>query len=94
MELERQKEFTHYRGVRGDGNCYYRSVAVGYMERLVLTRNVQALEDLLNWVHSGKHYFDLKDDHSEPLFAPENIKKVLTIHIEYLIKLIKEETES
>jgi hypothetical protein len=45
--------FTHYRGVRGDGNCYYRSVSYGYIEMLTLSRNVLALQDIIRWVNSN-----------------------------------------
>jgi hypothetical protein len=31
-ELERDLRFTSWRSVRGDGNCFYRAFAVGYLE--------------------------------------------------------------
>lgn len=47
--LEEDGGFTHFRGMRGDGNCYYRSVAFAYIEKIVLKKNVNALLDLIEW---------------------------------------------
>jgi len=44
-----RKSFSYFRGVRGDGNCYYRSMGYGYVEKLVMTRNAKALRDLAIW---------------------------------------------
>ena len=38
-----QEKYTHWRRIRGDGDCYYRSVAVSYMEYLC-RRNTDARE--------------------------------------------------
>mmetsp|Transcript_20286 Transcript_20286/g.19221 ORF Transcript_20286/g.19221 Transcript_20286/m.19221 type:complete len:80 (-) Transcript_20286:885-1124(-) len=35
--------FSHYRQVRGDGNCYYRAVAYSYIETLVILRKTKSL---------------------------------------------------
>jgi hypothetical protein len=54
--------FTHYRPIRGDGNCYYRSVSYQYIEMLVINKNVQALSDLAYWIKSENKFFDLKGE--------------------------------
>lgn len=46
MQLATDYEIAYYRRIRGDGNCYYRAVAYGYIEMIVLTRNSEALRDL------------------------------------------------
>ena len=33
--------FTHWRKARGDGNCYYRSVGVTYIEALIRENEVE-----------------------------------------------------
>jgi hypothetical protein len=30
--------FDYFRGVRGDGNCFYRSVAVGFITKIGMER--------------------------------------------------------
>ena len=44
--------FSHFRGVRGDGNSYYRSVAHGYIEFLTLQKNDYFIKDLINLVQN------------------------------------------
>jgi len=31
------ERFTHFRRVKGDGNCYYRAIGYAYIEYLALT---------------------------------------------------------
>jgi len=38
--------FDFFRDVRGDGNCFYRAVAVGFITNLVMQRNSKALLEL------------------------------------------------
>jgi len=38
--------FDFFRDVRGDGNCFYRSVAVGFITNLAMNRNHKALLEL------------------------------------------------
>lgn len=40
------KEIFHLRNVRGDGNCYYRSVGYGYFE-LVIKKGPEYIRDLM-----------------------------------------------
>ena len=42
-QIETEEGITHYRKVRGDGNCYYRAVGYAYIEKLVMTRNYNGL---------------------------------------------------
>lgn len=57
--------FSHFRGVRGDGNCYYRSVANGYVEFLAMKRNLTSLRDFVSWVSDSSYgnYYFIDDDH-------------------------------
>jgi len=38
--------FDFFRDVRGDGNCFYRAVAVGFITNLAMQRNSKALLEL------------------------------------------------
>jgi len=38
--------FDFFRDVRGDGNCFYRSVAVGFISNLAMRRQHQSLTEL------------------------------------------------
>ena len=42
------------RKVKGDGNCYYRSVANGYIEYLATNKAANALKDLVNWIRDDR----------------------------------------
>jgi hypothetical protein len=48
--------------MRGDGNCYYRSVMFAYIERLVLFRDTKKLQDLVAQVENKQHYYNLEDN--------------------------------
>lgn len=72
--------FSHYRAIRGDGNCGYRAVYVLYFELLIslgpskikaFIRNLKSDEGLMQW---------------RPVFDIRHKFKV----IEYLSKLLKE----
>ena len=54
---------SHFRGIRGDGNCYYRSVAYGFIELLVMKRKVAALETLIERFLANVDIFCIGDSH-------------------------------
>jgi len=48
--LGSQHSFTHWRGVRGDGNCFYRAFAVGYLEFVLKQLQMGCREELKHLV--------------------------------------------
>jgi hypothetical protein len=40
-------DYSGYRNIRGDGNCYYRAFMIGFIEDLIRQRNIQGLIHLL-----------------------------------------------
>jgi hypothetical protein len=60
--------------VRGDGNCYYRSVAYGYIEHLTLSGRDNCLTDLIKLVNSEDSLYSMPDDSWEI----KNYKKEIT----------------
>jgi len=44
--------FDYFRVVRGDGNCYYRSVAVAWVTEMAVERNEQALLAMATMIYS------------------------------------------
>lgn len=50
-KLEGVFGFTQYRPVRGDGNCFYRAFALGFMERCL--RDPEEMEHLLSKISSA-----------------------------------------
>ncbi|MDR3549488.1 MAG: hypothetical protein P4M11_14685 [Candidatus Pacebacteria bacterium] len=65
-----QRGFHFYRRVRGDGNCYYRSVGYAYLEWLI-SRGPEAVEDLIKKLREPDMYTSLKreDDKGENLIS-------------------------
>jgi hypothetical protein len=37
-EQMKESGFDYYRGVRGDGNCFYRSAAIGFVTNLAVRK--------------------------------------------------------
>jgi len=54
-------DYKYFRSVKGDGNCFYRSVGFAYLERLVLSEGNDRLQDLIYWVQKDYSYFNLED---------------------------------
>ena len=47
-EIERlEQHYSHWRQVRGDGNCFYRAIGFAYLEMLTLTQPTHCLLDLM-----------------------------------------------
>ncbi|MDR3549358.1 MAG: protein kinase [Candidatus Pacebacteria bacterium] len=76
--------FSHLRNVRGDGNCYYRAVIYGYMERLIF-KGPAALEEFIHMLactdpHS---YYDMSKE-------PETIAPKMEPKIRDIIKALSD----
>jgi hypothetical protein len=51
------------RAVRGDGNCYWRSVIFTYIENLIFMGNYQGILDLASWlINQENPYFKMDDE--------------------------------
>ena len=49
---------VRYRGIRGDGNCFYRAVIFRYIEILIYTKNKPLLKEMADNMDNGEKYFD------------------------------------
>lgn len=80
--------FTHYRGVRGDGNCYYRSVIYQYIELLAVSLNALALQHLVSWIENDKHYYMLRDTDVD--YDDKKYKATIIESLNFLILMINQ----
>lgn len=53
--------FAYWRKVKGDGNCFYRSVILRYIEKLILSQNKNKLKLLLCDIHMNLSNDELKE---------------------------------
>lgn len=90
------KEIFRWRSVIGDGNCYYRGVIFGFLERMVLDKNILFFKkimidfnNILNPENENLKY--LSTDIQEEIFA---INKNLVLKIFYLIYEILDNPEN
>jgi hypothetical protein len=77
-------QFIYYRGIRTDGNSYYRAVMYSYLELLIMTRKTQSLEDLVKWINSANTLYSL---HLEDF--DKDYRVILTRHLLEVIEAIK-----
>jgi ubiquitin thioesterase protein OTUB1 len=65
-----EAQYDGWRGIRGDGNCFYRAVIFGLLEQLVQTGNRPAFDELRRkFEEADTHHFSYEDrrDHQEML---------------------------
>lgn len=66
-EASKIKELaSSWRKIKGDGNCFYRAVMFGYLERILLTRDKQSL---INLIAKAKLMVDTIKEDSTNLFC-------------------------
>lgn len=72
-EQIKEKGYTHHRAVRGDGNCFWRSVSFAYLEKLIFRFKIEEIRNLAANVYRKENpYFDIDD----PVLAPGKNDKV------------------
>ena len=67
---ELEVRYDGWRGIRGDGNCFYRAVIFGLLEQLVITENRSAFDELRRkFQEADTHQFSFDDsrDHQDLL---------------------------
>ena len=87
MQLEHRGGFKYFREIRGDGNCYYRSVAVAYLELIVLSDNsLQAIDDIVGWLESQQGYYNMQDADfsSDPILRHTAVVQTICGHLNLL----------
>ncbi len=91
------KDFSFYRKIKGDGNCFYRAVIFKYFEMIILSGNVDLLKNIIFDILTDCYNFNDKDDDNNPLskylkigsedkIKPKLVKMILIIIYKYLKK--------
>ena len=91
------KDFSFYRKIKGDGNCFYRAVIFKYFEMIILSGNVDLLKNIIYDILFECYNFNDKDDDNNPLskylkigsedkIKPKLVKMILIIIYKYLEK--------
>jgi hypothetical protein len=82
-----KKLATHWRTIGGDGNCFYRSAIFGYLENIILERDIVKLKSLIIEIDEK---FD--DDYVNTKYLSKSVKepiiklnKRLVLNVLYLI---------
>jgi len=81
-------DYRYFRSVKGDGNCFYRSVGFAYLERLVLFESTARLRDLICWIQDDYSYYNLEDpdfEESGKYLSWREAKRVIVSHLAALI---------
>lgn len=59
----REKGYTHHRAVRGDGNCFWRSVSYAFLEKLIYRFKVEEIRNLAANIYRKENpYYFMEDD--------------------------------
>ena len=58
-ERLQNEKFTHWRKIRGDGNCFYRAFAFGYLENLLRHHEALQVMHFRQWLEYEKEPFCL-----------------------------------
>ena len=91
------KDFSFYRKIKGDGNCFYRAVIFKYFEMIILSGNVDLLKNIIYDILFECYNFNDKDDDNNPLskylkigsedkIKPKMVKMILILIYKYLEK--------
>jgi len=72
---ELKKNYSHIRKVRGDGNCFYRAMGYGYIERVII-QGEKAVKELVELIRGGNYLFNFG---SESLDFTETLERNLLI---------------
>lgn len=90
------QEIFRWRSIKGDGNCYYRSVIFAYLEKVILEKNLKILkgiilelDNFLNPENENLKYLSL--DIQNELFS---INKNLVMKVLYLLYEILDNKEN
>jgi hypothetical protein len=85
--------FSHWRGMRGDGNCYWRSAIFGFIEFLVISGNKEGLENLCYWVEKDSHYYNMNGEHFYGQYMFENttqLKEAILVNLKSLLSMMSQ----
>ena len=85
----KQEGFTHYRGVRGDGNCYYRSVSYSYIEKLALSHNISAFSNLITHISNNQYYYSLEEEKDSQDEIQAKAKDVLVKYLKGIVEFLR-----
>ncbi len=89
-----EKHLFRWRSVLGDGNCYYRAIIFGFLEKIIFDKNIIQLKQIV--IDLNERFSDLNIRGLSNTLRSEilNINKALIIKIFYLILEILDQNDA